>query len=1737
MTTPLANVFAGSSEASSVSQALVLNKPTVAVPNNSSKSDRFWSSSRQPASSLDQEVLEMNFSTASLTNRISFEAAKFPQTIRVQYTKDSGNTWLPAIDKVTGQPIVLELLRAYPAILPSPNAVNGHSHPQHDYDGHWERIQLQIVADDMQKIRFVIQRNPNGQPPIDVTGAPVPYSVALQNIYIGYEIGSHSDIPRSILEDGSQGTEKVFANSTDIFGSNLGFSKKTQFANNLLFNSDASAPLIWKSEPQPFPRAVVNFYADLRDRNGAAQVIDRIFIDPLYDGSHISLYYSNDSTGGNFVSSRKALTNSQAAFSNANIVNNALSLGNYGDSSFAQVNNQYLSFDPSQAWWLGAQFTLGFTQSADGNDHSLFGCGTFQVGFNSTGVYIKTNANDTNLVPVTLDNVNPIQVIAAYHDNTLHLSVQQNGIIISQDIPATVALSTTIPAQLFIGTDVTTTKFLNSPITAFILKQERWTDDSFLQYPIVFSQIPRFDTSTDVARNNALLRFDSSQTSTNTSTGLIGGPAFNYESLNWTPIPREYEMHRGNMQLPPTKAKFWNLEITNLRPEMSEKFVPVERQVKVFPPEVLSQFDSPSADRASADDMATNVQSSLSNSMSYTDVPRYVGTGGTNSGISNTEVYVSDDYETTKRLRELGNQWKYRQWRADRQAPRFIKAGQHNYNTQTITQTSNVSYFTGLRQIQFSRTVQTSPQDHSFIEETFVDGAGINSGNWYTGPNGGLYSGKSVGGSYARTTSIIIPTQRAIRGLQFAAQQTDNKQLNTNGEFSDPSYTAAQVSNWIPQGDGKILGLTQAISGGDTALMVSRQTNTGFWGDIAVNYVTWGALALGKGYHSGTDIVTFPTTSSSSVLTYQGIQQSTIQVVSADGLITYALGTDYTISATNGSNPNSVTTIFIVGAGTIPLSTPITVIYSYADAAHPTCVKYSDLAAGAVAPSFTGGIQSSPLPLPAGGRIHAAARVTATKALSQPLWIQILDADTGGVLAEEQSNVGKNEVKEWYTSLDIKDFGGRVGITWGDLVGKKVWPSWSDNFTRVDSTSLGFFVSGQSWNTPFGGTGLQIVSNAAKAIAAGNRSEVDTGNPWGTLDVTLGNAITTGTHASAVPVIDLGGYLVMNDSTVESTNVSATLFTLSTAVGAGVRYRFKFMPTNAVPVGQQVGGADPVARPYSLLVFTRNNDTPSATETWVQTYSGTQSFSSLRALMGGTGQTFAYFNWAPGTAQVNVTNQQMILPIPTTSALQPTGFGGFFWDQTPTRRWEFMGQCTYGTNLNAITVAALNPTGSFVAVPTGLGAAAVGSGGSFAAATYYWKITAVNAAGETLASSEVNAVIVLNGSANLTWSAASGATGYNIYRGTATGVNFFVDSVGAVTSYTDLGNQNPTTTAPPKQNTTDGAGTMSVVDVNDQFGSMDFSVTQIASGLGAGIQAIAYLNWNPATNKIITLQADGTIYDQLNATTLKTSMFGSATAGPISVRYVSAQTLSAGFKTTWSVGGTATQAMIFLQSNAVVGVYSGIGIWDTTVRGIGGANNGTSAGTYTIIEGFSWNPDASLLATNTSNVLWSNVSYGGTRTYDQMSIATKASVQNISIRLIQKSPALDYWYTESAALFWDPVVWQFSCDGGLTFWNAGDIRNNPDGALLFPYKLTNYNNLQWRVTSYAGDVSVNNLTIRPWYQGMPKGIPPRPTQLPVGPNLVPSDHYGPIERDPKWMVWNKPIPRAWWFNFKKSISS
>lgn len=104
--------------------------------------------------------------------------------------------------------------------------------------------------------------------------------------------------------------------------------------------------------------------------------------------------------------------------------------------------------------------------------------------------------------------------------------------------------------------------------------------------------------------------------------------------------------------------------------------------------------------------------------------------------------------------------------------------------------------------------------------------------------------------------------------------------------------------------------------------------------------------------------------------------------------------------------------------------------------------------------------------------------------------------------------------------------------------------------------------------------------------------------------------------------------------------------------------------------------------------------------------------------------------------------------------------------------------------------------GTILAVPTNPAATPSTTGGTLAAGTYYYRITALNAAGETTGSVEVNAVTTgTTSSVVLTWTAVTGATSYKIYKGTtAGGENTYFTS--ATATFTDTGTAGTAGTIP-----------------------------------------------------------------------------------------------------------------------------------------------------------------------------------------------------------------------------------------------------------------------------------------------------------------------------------------------------
>lgn len=102
-------------------------------------------------------------------------------------------------------------------------------------------------------------------------------------------------------------------------------------------------------------------------------------------------------------------------------------------------------------------------------------------------------------------------------------------------------------------------------------------------------------------------------------------------------------------------------------------------------------------------------------------------------------------------------------------------------------------------------------------------------------------------------------------------------------------------------------------------------------------------------------------------------------------------------------------------------------------------------------------------------------------------------------------------------------------------------------------------------------------------------------------------------------------------------------------------------------------------------------------------------------------------------------------------------------------------------------------------------AAFTAGSGSLATATYYYRVTALNALGETTPSTETSIALTGPAGVNVNWAGVPGATGYKIY-GRSTGAELFIAEVGKVETYLDTGAITPSGAMPGSNTTGGGSG-------------------------------------------------------------------------------------------------------------------------------------------------------------------------------------------------------------------------------------------------------------------------------------------------------------------------------------------
>jgi hypothetical protein len=1535
----------------------------------STDTQRFWSTPTRPATDTTTEVLQITLASTRTINKISFDVAIFPHSVMVEYYDNGVRAWVPMLEGAYANPVPItyRVVDSAPQVLPLISSITGHLHPQHSFSNHWRDAEFSIRPIETDNIRILLTRTTDGNAPTSPFGEKVDYSLAVRNFYVGYSVGSLGDVPYQPPNPDSA-TRDTFASTTDLFGSVVNFSVRVNEAKNVLrppATDQNALTTVWKSQPQPIPWAVVNFYVDGRDDGGDAQVLDRFYIDPLYNGPTCNLYYSNDNPTSAFRAPSDPLPDGVAIVHNDQGISGDVlhSTAPVGTIAFVDVNNTAIDFQPSHSWWIGAKLNFKFANGTQSTDSPIFDCGEFLIAMTPAGLLLSTVHGDSLLTPIdAFDPATPMTFTVGYDGTNLRMNVLVGTILrYSNSQKVSVPLQDSVSTLRFGGFQQLAPQTGDFTLSDFVLKvDDVLTDDisiDFLADPDPYVLASTFMGVNDPKTDNALLRYNPTFWTVDYRSGMIGGAPDRYADLSWTPILRDFVLRSGYMYFDPTKAKWWKFEFCNLSPQVYEVYKPINKQVQTFPQGMWVSGTPTDLTQSAKQAIVPGLNDSLTVSGMATALNNnqtvYVGTGNNGKSFTNTTARVLTDAEVRSRVGGSYWAWNFLPLHPINVTPAFEQAGPHQYEVIDYQAQSKMGYFVGLRSLQAYRLSYASTDDTPQYTELFYDTENLdNATNWTLTADHQMVSGQAY---FSELRSKPMASNRVLTAIQFAAQQSDPKQLLPDDDFLDPSQ-----SSWDAVGDA-VLSVTPKVDQvlGSSA-RVDRSLPPLTWDGVTAFYTTWNSITVLND-------------------TFDMVQQGTMN------------------------------------------------------------------------PADSGGITSGAVAVPGGGRIYAAARVSAPQDLTSPLYVQIYEEATGYIVSESSMKVHTNSVAEWYTSYTVNDGTGTLPFRWEDFQSAPSLIAYTDTFHRPNATVLGTMDSGQIWETPLDNSGnpisLAISSNKAVVTSEGQYNRIDVGSPWGTLTFqvgTMGSSATAEVMLAALSPLYIDDQGVLNNivgyafpgtrANVLTTNGTAR------AVAANDTISIEVLPTKYVPLGQAdyslPAGQDPAYTPYSLRI--------SLNGTWVRTFSHGVGARTMPRIKGRLNQQFLSWKWQP--------TDYGALPGPTIASIPRAGNGAWVDTASMTLWTDNVGNTWHATG-SWDTTTTVETTGRD---DTGGPLTAAANGSVFWIDTGVWDGTMTvylrNIAG-TFGSTQPN-----------------GRHGYILCLDYDNQV--FVDYQGRI-----------------------------VVNGVVQSGATLFTAPLPTNAI-LTVQFLSVYNLAPANRGGI----DPTVFPRV--------MVG-------------------------KVNGSITGTFFSTSSQQWTGTKRGLAgdLYDPT----GGSRPGGASYTLdTSFRTFNWAPDATNVAQTAQSPTWANVTHQNTFTYNQITRGRLVSAPKYRARIVQKGPSTDKWDIDTLSVYADPVLWFFSRDGGYVFYPAFDIRNNPDGVLLFPPATATAvdpnqkpgTSLVWRVLSYEPNSTISSLVIRPWYGGTLSGITHRTGLVATGPNVMAYDHYGSIYDDSRFQTWNSPIPRSWWYKFR-----
>lgn len=772
--------------------------------------NRFWASGQRYISDPSREIMEVSFGSKQMINYISFEISNFPVVAHVEYLDDAGLWQSVAYEgapRPTTVPIPVPVSLVISTSVPSKvNSASATTHPQHFGAHHWFPEAWKIAPITTSAIRFVLVRNHRGDPPQDYLGYRVPYSLAIKDLQLGYRVTSRDDIPTSVPDSPN------WASTKDIIGSQVLMSTYEQSADLAI---DGDTGTFWKSEPQPFPFAVVNMYLDVRDADGSIPVLDRFWVDPITVGVNCNVYHCDvDPTGGFSGLSSPIPSHYLTMIGNPVVVREAsahtptgIALGPDLQAGI-EVSNSFIQIPYDQPWWVGVD-ARALIDGLDLGNRPILSIGSTQIRQNNGVIEVITQSGDVASIDLdpNLHRVNgEYRIVVSYQPRLDQASLPSHLRLIYQ-IPGydpisaeTIAdiVNESLPVRVGLATDPGDTSVAAIDVLGLVVKSEYLTpetEDWFLQDGADYVKDPA-NVQVDLGTSrNALIRMHPSFLSAVNPAAIVGGAEGNFEEMVWTPILGDYSLKQGFMHLAPTKSRYWKFEMTSLLPQIYENFLTIEREVIVFPADVVALHDATYGENSSnvtPSGVATN--SYASQAVAYSDVLNNLKSNYVSSDA--TSVLVISDPVQAAEIAKAGWIWNYMPWHGANSAPQFIGACQHKYESFRISHTTKVAFFAGLREITPFRANYNFEDDTPEYVEHFLDDQFIEPpiGMEYL-PEGGLRST----GSQGSVESNSLLSYDTIRGVQFATQETDVIQV-----LRDPDFSLTSLSEWSRYGDAVV---------------------------------------------------------------------------------------------------------------------------------------------------------------------------------------------------------------------------------------------------------------------------------------------------------------------------------------------------------------------------------------------------------------------------------------------------------------------------------------------------------------------------------------------------------------------------------------------------------------------------------------------------------------------------------------------------------------------------------------------------------------------------------------------------------------------------------------------------------------------------------------------------------------------------------------------------------------------